>query len=295
MTPRVPSFLYAGAAKAGSFWIYEVLREHPEVFVPDVKDIMFFERSYSLGWDWYLSHFARATNEKVAGELSHDYFLEREYAERIRHHLPDVKLLFCLREGVERTYSEYLYDRTIFQYATAAQYRHGFTFEQFATLGVIEHLSDYYRNLLPFYELFPPEQILVLFFDNLKEDNASFARRIFEFLSVDADFVPSLLDKKVNAARKARAPRVAEAVYRAGALLRRMGMASTVGSLKRRSWFEWLLYRPMDSRREAEPLRPDVVLRLRERYHKDYTRLAELIGKPLPSTWTAPPSAPAAE
>ena len=51
-----PTFLYIGAPKAGSSWLYEILREHPEVFVPTAKDTQFFDYYFDKGFDWYLSH-----------------------------------------------------------------------------------------------------------------------------------------------------------------------------------------------------------------------------------------------
>ena len=38
-----PTFLYIGIAKAGSSWIFEMLREHPEIYIPVAKDLRFFE------------------------------------------------------------------------------------------------------------------------------------------------------------------------------------------------------------------------------------------------------------
>ena len=42
----LPNFLFIGTAKAGSSWIFEILREHPQVFVPDAKDLHFFDKYY---------------------------------------------------------------------------------------------------------------------------------------------------------------------------------------------------------------------------------------------------------
>lgn len=50
-----PNFLYIGGYKSGSSWIYEALREHPQVFVPPAKDIQFFDVYYDKGIKWYLS------------------------------------------------------------------------------------------------------------------------------------------------------------------------------------------------------------------------------------------------
>ena len=75
-----PDFLYIGASKAGSSWIYEILREHPEVFVPLAKDIQFFDWHYDKGIDWYLSFFRPGRGKRAIGEVSHDYFLVEEAA-----------------------------------------------------------------------------------------------------------------------------------------------------------------------------------------------------------------------
>ena len=70
-----PTFLYIGAARAGSSWMYEILREHPDVFVPLAKDIYFFDKHYDRGLQWYRSFFASAGGRRAIGELSHDYYL----------------------------------------------------------------------------------------------------------------------------------------------------------------------------------------------------------------------------
>ncbi|HEY2989153.1 MAG TPA: sulfotransferase, partial [Candidatus Binatia bacterium] len=166
-TVQHPTFLYVGAAKSGSSWMYAVLREHPEVYVPAAKEIYFFNRHYERGFDWYLSFFKKVNGEKASGEVSHEYFLSESYAHRIHAHLPDAKIIFCLREGVERTFSAYLYDRTIFEHVGPKEFQRGLTFEAYATLPHIIKLSDYYRNMRPFFLLFPRDNILVLFYDDL--------------------------------------------------------------------------------------------------------------------------------
>ena len=61
MTPVVkPNFLFIGAAKTGSSWLYEIMLQHPEIFVPRIKDPYFFDRFYEKGLDWYLRLFAQA-------------------------------------------------------------------------------------------------------------------------------------------------------------------------------------------------------------------------------------------
>jgi hypothetical protein len=282
-----PNFLYIGAAKAGSFWLYEIFREHPEIFVPDAREVMFFDRLYHKGLDFYWRFFAKAQGFKAIGEISHDYFLEAEYAERIHASLPDVKLICCLREGVSRTLSEFLYDQTLFQYVSAAEYRRGFDIEDFAKLPRVFHLANYYENLKPFYEIFPRDRILILFFDELKADAAAFARRIFEFLGVDADFVAPSLHRRINVAREPRVRFLADLAYKSAQMLRRRGFGNLIGKVKRKSVFESLLYKPL-APGEKPRFAPEVMQRLWELYHRDDERLEELIGHPLPDAWKRP-------
>lgn len=283
---RYPNFLYVGAGKSGSTWIFEIFRDHPEIFVPISKDIMFFDRYYHLGINWYLRQFSNAKHEKAVGELSHDYFLSEETAHRIHKNLPNAKIIFCLREGVDRTYSEYLYDRTLFQFVPKDIYNDGFSFEEFACLPQIVRRSDYYNNMKPFFELFPRNNILVLFMDDLRNNPIDFAKRLFNFLEVNPNFKSDRINEKFNQARYARSKSLANIAYVGGSILRRLGQPKIVGGLKRQNWFDKILYKSYGYKREKPKIPKEVILRLQPLYHKDYDKLADLIRKPLPTEWS---------
>ena len=269
-----PNFLYIGTAKAGSSWIYEILREHPEVFVPTAKDVQFFDRHYEKGIDWYCSLFKPGMGKKAVGELSHNYCLYEEVAVRIQRHLPDVRLFCCLREPLEKTVSAFLQQRGRKVSATL-------TFEEYAFRPQTLKQGDYYYNLLPFYERFPRENILVLFFDDLQKDPVIFAKRIYEFLGVDVTFQPQTLYRKVNPAGEARYLWLLYLAYKTGQFLRELGLVNVVGVVKRNTAFRRLLFRPKE-----KPEIPDEVRRkLKEHYRERNKDLPKLIGQPLPEGW----------
>lgn len=271
-----PSFLYIGAEKAGSSWIYQILREHPDVFVPEAKDIYFFDRFYDKGVDWYLSHFRGASDKTAVGEICHDYFLSVQTAERIHQHLPDARLICCLREPVERTISAYVYYQTI-------RVNDGTSFEQFAFRPAILKHSDYYNNLVPFYRLFPSERILVLFYDDLKADAAGFAKAIYSFLGVDPAFSPPSLHRVVLPARQARSVLLSHVAYSVARVMRKLGLANLLGTLKRKVESSSLMYREMPQKPEIPE---SVKQRLRAHFMPDYEKLSSLIGRELPAKWT---------
>lgn len=270
-----PNFLYIGAEKAGSSWIYEILREHPQVFVPVAKDIQFFDKNYDKGIDWYLSLFKPGAGQRAIGEVSHDYFLAEESAALIQKHLPEVRLICCLREPIERTMSSFLfYKTTVLDKET--------TFAEFALDDKILKLSDYYYNLRPFYQRFPRENILVLYFDDLKQDPRVFAQRIYKFLQVDSDFQPKILYQKVLPASEPRFGWIAHLVYQIGLLLRKAGLVNVVGTVKRTGTFRGLFYRELERKPEIPA---EIRQKLKTYYAERYRELPILIGQPLPEAW----------
>ncbi len=275
IVPVYPNFLYIGAEKAGSSWIFEILREHPDVYVPPAKDIQFFDKNYEKGIDWYLSLFQPGVGRKAIGEVSHDYFLAEQTAGLIKRYLPDVRLICCLRDPVDRTMSSYLfYKTTVLNQAT--------TFEQFAFQERILKLSDYYYNLRPFYERFPRNNILILFFDDLKKDPGLFAQRIYGFLQVAPHFQPKVLYQKILPASETRVRWLAHLAYQVGLGFRKLGLVNTVGTVKRTGTFRTLLYKELDQKPQVSPA---VQKKLRAYYTERYQLLPELIGMPLPEKW----------
>jgi hypothetical protein len=275
MGGEVPTFLYIGVAKAGSSWMYEILREHPEVFVPPAKDLQFFSAHYEKGFDWYQSFFSGAKGKSAVGELTHDYYLSAKTAHRIRKHLPEVNIICCLREVVDRAVSAYTYN-------LSTEYRSDLSFEGYMEMPEILLQSAYFERLRPYFELFSRERILVLFHDDMKKDPQGFARRLYGFLDVDPDFQPPSLLERINVAHEARVETLAHLIYKVAGILRKAGLANLVGRVKRNRLFERLLYKP----KASPPQISERVLReVYERYRGDYEKLAELIGEPVPADW----------
>jgi hypothetical protein len=275
----IPTFLYIGTVKAGSSWLFEALREHPQVFVPEAKDLKYFDVHYEQrSFDQYLKYFSKAGDAIAIGELSHDYFTRPEYARRIQRHLPDVKLIVCLREPGDLAVSAYKYIRLLKKEADVG-------FEAFVD-GYLatSRYAEYLNNLRPFFELFARQNIHIAFFDELRADAGAFIRSIYRFIGVDQDFAPSLLDRKVNPTGHPRfgaAP--TQIVYWLVQLFRRLGFENAIGTLKANPLITSLFF-------SGEPQSDEVideatVARVRSRCAKTYDALEALIGKPLPNSW----------
>jgi hypothetical protein len=232
----LPGFLFIGPDKTGSSWLYELLRAHPQCFVPQCKDIYFFDRHYGRGMDWYGSFFREAPGgTKAVGELSHDYLFSGAAAERISRELPRVRLIASLRNPAERTFSHYLY-----------MIRSGRTRLPFdRALEAFPELIDnslYHKHLSRYFERFDAAQIKILWFDDLKGNPRRFGEECLDFLGLDRrhgfDY-----RTKVREASSPRSYWLAKALKAGADAARAMRMERLVGAVKHGPLAR-LLYRP---------------------------------------------------
>lgn len=275
-----PDFLFIGPDKAGSTWIFEILHDHPECFVPEIKDIYFFDRFYDRGLDWYLSFFSDAgPHHKAVGELSHDYLFSTNAAERIQKDFPDIRLISCLRNPVERSFSNYLF--LIRSGLTRLSFE-----EALDSFPELIQNSLYHEHIARYLRLFSKEQVKILFFWNLREDPAAFAKEIFDFLGLsfrdDIDY-----ERKVIPSSRPRSHLLAYLMRHGAGLARRFRMETIVGKVKNSPYSD-LLYIPytsvdkpkisIDTRTRLNSIFEDDIRTLQDLLEVDLSRWLDLSG-----------------
>lgn len=108
---KKPDFFIVGAAKCGTTAMYEYLKEHPEIFMPeDAKEPNYFGsdmnyKSSRLTEEQYLSLFSDAKNEKRIGEASVWYLYSKLAASEIKEFCPSARIIIMLRNPVDMLYS----------------------------------------------------------------------------------------------------------------------------------------------------------------------------------------------
>lgn len=271
-----PTFIYVGADKAGSTWIYRILDLHPQVYVPTVKDLFFFDRYYQHGWSWYARHFKDAPETaKAIGELSHDYLYSPEALERIARDLPGVQILVSLREPVERLVSHYWYMRRIGR--TALPFA-----EALREFPEIENNSRYVEPLKQVFRLFPRSQVHVLLFDDLKADAADFGRQLCEAVHVDFDATLPYTEKVLERG-STRNPALFWALRQVGWGLRAVGFATIVGAVKYHPLFKKLFFKPSAAKENEGGPTAEHLARLRADFRQTIDEVEALLGRNLDS------------
>lgn len=182
-----PNFLVIGAARSGTTSLFKYLESHPDIFMSEIKEINFFsnEKYWRKGFGWYEKHFSKATQQAV-GEASTSYTrfpANPGVPERIHAYRPDIRLIYLLRDPIERFKSHYL------QRIAA-----GHETREFDDI-LANHPKDatlwqgrYAYQLDQYLKYFPREQIHLFTMDELKHKPEATVRAIYRFLGVDEDF-----------------------------------------------------------------------------------------------------------
>jgi hypothetical protein len=197
---RVPDFFIVGHAKSGTTALYEMLRRHPQIFMPDLKEPRFLAEdlralvSHSPNGkqpqtlEAYLALFADARPDQRAGEASPSYLRSRTAAGAIAELQPQARIIAILREPASFLRSLHMQLRQD-GVETHAQLRDALAAEPIVRDGRrIYRYTDYlhYVEQLRRYEaLFGREQMLVLIYDDFRTDNQATVRRVLRFLDVD--------------------------------------------------------------------------------------------------------------
>lgn len=193
----LPDFLIVGPQKCATTWLYDCLYEHPEVLMPETDSVHYFDIFYEEGEKWYSDYFSDYDGERVIGEETPTYIRDEMAPKRIAETLPDVKLIFTLRNPIDRAFSHWWHEKS--------KGKHSFEFsEVLQNYDLYQNWivpGFYYRHLTRFTQHIPRDQIKICFFDDLVEDDSAYVQDVYSFLDVDDDYVPSLINQKVNEGR----------------------------------------------------------------------------------------------
>jgi hypothetical protein len=271
----VPDFLYIGTSKAGSTWLFNALSVHEDVWLASNKGLYFFDAHFDRGVDWYRQQFEDADGRAV-GEFSHSYLSSPEAPARIAAYSPSMRLLVCLREPVDRAFSDYL----------DLVKNNGFAGSFSQAVEQYPRLLDrgrYATHLSRYLEHFPAAQLHVGLFDDLKTSPQGYADEVYDFLGVDR---VALSAGHLRARMPAGRPRNATMVgltKRASKVAASVGLRRWRSRIKRSTMVRSALYKEY---RDVKPRPdPDLGLELRRGFAEEVARLDDLLGRPVSEVW----------
>ncbi len=208
MQPR-PDFFIVGAPKCGTTALCTYLRQHPDIFIPDLKDINFFCPDLNIHVltatePDYLSLFSSAVGKKRVGEASVWYLYSPQAAAAIKAFNPDSRIIIMLRQPVDMLYalhSQRIFNgtETITAFETALNQRSprrsryaGLLFSDPPSEPFNLNVGRYTQPVARYLDVFGTDRVKVIWYDDLSLDSACVYRDVLDYLNVTKELVPSL-------------------------------------------------------------------------------------------------------
>lgn len=200
-----------GAQRSGSTYLYYLLKEHPHVFMagpvrPEPKYFMNKEM-FDKGKVHYMSLYFSEISPQIqyCGEKSVSYCEHPVAAERVANFFPDARILFILRNPVDRAFSNYCF--SVDNKLETLSFEEALDMED-KRLGTAQHTTSvnpfayrkrghYIDCINIFLKYFHPRQIKVLIFEEFVS-NLQNIQGLYRWLGIQGEFVPSGLKTKIN-------------------------------------------------------------------------------------------------
>lgn len=233
-----PHFVCLGAQKSGTTYIAHALHAHPEIQIPDSKELYYFspigeyksdanfaQCNFGKDLNWYKRQFLNDTRK--CGEISTQYLFDPGCAARIKSAFPEISVFAVLRNPVERAFSQYNMER----FKTGKEKRPLLEIINKEPNNEIIRRGVYSDQLRPYFEEFEPDKIRVYIFDDMIRDPASFFHDLFRFLGVNPKFSPPALQKRMNRSRRTKYVFIPRTVRFTRQTLEKLGLRSIIRML----------------------------------------------------------------
>lgn len=194
------AFFVIGPPRTGTSWIHDVLAPHTSL-PNNVKETRFFDLHFHRGFNWYLRYFPDAqTASKPRGEIAPTYFASVRARENIVKSSPNAKVVCIFRHPLERVISLY-----------RLKYAYGMvrcSFED-AVLFDPEFLESgkYATHLKAWYAAMDPKQVLVTFYDQLRDQPQAFIDTVADFVGIPRFSLGGSANHLVHASESYTQPR----------------------------------------------------------------------------------------
>lgn len=288
MTEIKPNFLIVGGAKAGTTSLHYYLCQHPNVYMPDLKEPCFFttekpDSEWVGTWEEYLKLFEDSDAFKWRGEASTPYlYYYEQVIPEIKSRLGTCKIIIMLRNPVRRAYSMYCHNlkhgqETLdFEAALNAEnerIKDGWPAAfHYQKIGFVADAIEAYQNA------FGKDNVGIFSFDDMKSDTLRFMQKIYGFLDIPPADIPDLSAQNPSGVPKN--PRLYNFLHNKGL------WKEPIKLLTPYKWRQHIKERVLNANLEKRPMPAVTKTRLQELYKDEILALEALTGQDL-SHWRA--------
>jgi hypothetical protein len=319
---RIPDFFIVGHAKCGTTALYEMLRRHPEICMPDykagagkepwyfsrdnprvqdddVRSIEFTGRNVGETFEDYLRLFEHARPGQRIGEASSSYLWSRVAAGRIAEVRPDARIVAIFREPASFLRSLHLQllqnrHEVVTDFRTAVeldserrQNRQIPPTSYWPGALIYDDRVKYVEQLRRYQDTFSPDQVLTLIYDDFRADNEKTVKRVLKFLEVDDSVGLSAIEANPTIeVRSERVDRFRQALHAGSGPV--LGAVKSTGKALTSARMREAVFYPLQRKlvyREPETPDEEFMLELRRRYKPEVAAFSDYIGRDLVTLW----------
>ena len=280
--PRRPNLFIIGAMKSGTTTLHEYLDSHPQIAMSRIKEPGYFveELTQRQGEDWYLNLFEQDGSFRYRGESSTHYTklpVYRGVAERLFRFNPDARLIYIMRNPIERLVSHYWHNVRDPVYGR----------ERRALLKAVRKrpdylaFGDYAMQLEPYINLFGRDALYALTFEALIQDPQRELERLYDWLGLPSHPIE-------GEALKAHNQKPKDIIGVAGAgLLNRIEHSNAWDRISpyvppwAKNWAKKRAYRPVDERPPQQDI-PRLMDAIGDLQRRQIDKLSCLLGRDFP-------------
>ena len=233
-TANFPNFLGIGAQKSGTTWLYKNLRKHPQLYLPETKEIHYFDWYFYKNINWYCKYFKGAKKTQVTGEINPCYSTLSEKKIKLIHKInPKLKIILLLRNPIERAWSQAVMNLvkrkkaniaivdlfSIIKLATSTKKKDFHLIKNEEFIAHFNHprsieRGNYLKVIKRWGKYFPNNQIFIGDYNQLKISPDKLLNEIFDFLGTKqvTEWNNYPLHSKINSTKKERT-RIPDELY----------------------------------------------------------------------------------
>lgn len=230
-------FICVGVQKAGTSSLHDMLRQHPDLELPIYKETHFFrdDAVFEKGLDHYFNYFFKNNTAKTLGEIDPEYTYFESCAQRIWDAFGAIKIVFILRNPVDRAFSHYRmsegrgletlpFEEAIEKEETRLKTHYDHIHFSYCSRG------RYWEQIHRFQKIFGKENVGIYLFENLIEDTQNTLESICNFVGLSSFEFDS--STKSNQASTAKSKWLRDFIYRPNGLKKAVGKLIPSKALK---------------------------------------------------------------
>ncbi|WP_412987487.1 sulfotransferase family protein [Pontimicrobium sp. IMCC45349] len=282
------NFICIGAQKSATSTLHDILSQHPDLELPFLKETHFFSDNdkYKKGLESYFLDNFNSFKKKYYGEIDPEYCFFPLAAKRIYDFSPNAKIIFILRNPVDRAYSHYLMTKRIGRESLNfkdAIYKEKERLNDYFGLLHYSYISrgKYLNQIKTYFQLFGEENVKIILFEDFIKDTPSYVKEISSFIGLPT--FEYNYKVKSNVASEPKSILIRDFIFKENKLKKYIG--KLIPAKKTKDLIMTKLYRLNVKEAKKEPLSNEIKTKIYNDFFKSEINILEQVLNKDLSNW----------